>query len=172
MAETNGSAAAQDAAQPTMPKMQIMGQFIRDMSFENIAAQKALQTQAQPDIQVQVGMDARKRDGDGIYDVIVKMKIDSKTKEEKPAPIFLLELEYGGVFKIENIDEKQLHPYLMIECPRMLFPFIRRIVSDVTRDGGYPPLNLDTIDFVQLYRNQIAQRAAAAAATTAPKADA
>ncbi len=170
MAETNGSAAGAETSQPTLPKMQIVGQFVRDLSFENIAAQKSLQSQVQPDIQIQVGMDARKREGDNLFDVIVKIKIDSKTKEEKPVPIFLLEMEYGGVFKIENIDEKQLHPYLMIECPRMLFPFIRRIVSDVTRDGGYPPLNLDTIDFVALYRNQIAQRAAAAAA--GPKADA
>jgi preprotein translocase subunit SecB len=62
---------------------------------------------------------------------------------------------------VENVPEQQLHPYLLIECPRMLFPFVRRIVADVTRDGGFPPLNLDQIDFVALYRQQLAQRAAA-----------
>jgi len=169
MNDSNDGAATGAAGadtQPVMPKMQVVGQFVRDMSFENVAAQKSIQSQIQPDIQVQVALDARKREGDGNYDVIMKLKIDSKTKEEEPQPIFLLELEYGGIFKIENVPQEQLHPFLLIECPRMLFPFVRRIVSDVTRDGGYPPLNLDTIDFMALYRQQIAQRAAANAATT------
>ena len=72
--------------------------------------------------------------------------------------MFLLELEYAGIFHIENIPEDQLHPYLMIECPRMIFPFLRRIVSDVTRDGGFPSLNLETIDFLALYRDEIQRR--------------
>ena len=70
----------------------------------------------------------------------------------------ILELEYGGIFHIENVPEDQLHPYLMIECPRMIFPFLRRIVSDVTRDGGFPQLNLETIDFLSLYRKEIQRR--------------
>ncbi|NKX45090.1 protein-export chaperone SecB [Roseicyclus persicicus] len=164
MAENNGGAApaTPDAApaQPVLPKLQVLGQFVRDMSFENIAAQKAVNAQLQPDIQVQVALDARKREAADQYDVIMKLKIDSKTKDASPQPIFLLELEYGGIFKVENVQAEQLHPFLLIECPRMLFPFVRRIVSDVTRDGGYPPLNLDTIDFLALYRQQLAQRAA------------
>lgn len=155
----NGAAAAQPG-QVELPRMQVLGQFIRDMSFENIAAQKSLQGQTQPDIQVQVALDARKREAEGQFDIIMKLKIDSKTKGDAPESIFLLELEYGGIFKVENVPEKQLHPYLLIECPRMLFPFVRRIVADVTRDGGFPPLNLDQIDFVALYRQQLAQRAA------------
>jgi len=67
-------------------------------------------------------------------------------------------MDYVGVFHIENVPEDQLHPFLMIECPRMMFPFLRRIVSDVTRDGGFPPLNLENIDWVQIYRNEIARR--------------
>jgi preprotein translocase subunit SecB len=163
MSESNGASTPKTpeaAAQPVMPKLQVLGQFVRDMSFENIAAQKALNSQAQPDIQVQVALDARKRDAEDQFDVIMKLKIDSKTRESTPQPIFLMELEYGGIFKIENVSNEQLHPFLLIECPRMLFPFVRRIVSDVTRDGGYPPLNLDTIDFLALYRQQLAQRSA------------
>lgn len=164
MSETNGGTTPAQpegaAAQPVLPKMQILGQFVRDMSFENIAAQKAVNAQVQPDIQVQVALDARKREADDQYDVIMKLKIESKTRDAAPQPIFLMELEYGGIFKIENIAAEQLHPFLLIECPRMLFPFVRRIVSDVTRDGGYPPLNLDTIDFLALYRQQLTQRAA------------
>ena len=75
----------------------------------------------------------------------------------------MLELDYGGIFHIENIQDDQLHPYLMIECPRMIFPFLRRVVSDVTRDGGFPALNLDSIDFVQLYRNEVERRVAESA---------
>jgi len=164
MSETNGGATPAQpegqAAQPVLPKMQILGQFIRDMSFENIAAQKSVNAQVQPDIQVQVALDARKREADDQYDVIMKLKIESKTKDDTPQSIFLMELEYGGIFRVENVNNDQLHPFLLIECPRMLFPFVRRIVSDVTRDGGYPPLNLDTIDFLALYRQQLAQRAA------------
>ena len=163
MAEENGSetqeTAQEGAAQaPTLPKMQVLSQFIRDMSFENIAAQKSLKGQAQPEIQVQVGVEARKRQAENQYDVVVKMKLDSKTKDDGQQ-IFLVELDYAGVFQIENVDEKQLHPFLHIECPRMLFPFIRRIVSDLSRDGGFPPLNLDNMDFVQIYRNQLARMA-------------
>lgn len=170
MSDTNGGsapensgngAAAAPQGQIELPKMQVLGQFIRDMSFENVAAQKALQSNAQPDIQVQVALDARKREAENTYDIILKMKIDSKTKAEPPEQVFLLELEYGGIFRVENVPEQQLHPYLLIECPRMLFPFVRRIVADVTRDGGFPPLNLDQIDFLALYRQQLAQRAAA-----------
>lgn len=170
MAEENGAAAGAAAPQPPqLPKMTIQGQFIRDLSFENIAAQKKLQGNAQPQIQVHVGVEGRKREAENQYDVNVKLKVESKLPEEDQS-IFLIELDYGGIFTIENIDEKQLHPYLHIECPRMLFPFIRRIVSDVTRDGGFPPLNLDNMDFVQVYRNQLAMAQAQQAAK--PHADA
>jgi preprotein translocase subunit SecB len=142
--------------------MKILAQYIRDMSFENILAQKGISGDVQPDIAVQVNIDAKKRPIENQYEVIIKTKIVSKTKE-KSEPIFLLELDYGGIFHIENIPDDQLHPYLMIECPRMIFPFLRRVVSDVTRDGGFPALNLDSIDFVQLYRNEVERRVAESA---------
>ena len=162
MAEENGSATPEAAAAqaPVLPKMQVLGQFVRDLSFENIAAQKAIQGQVQPEIQVQVGVEGRKRQADNQYDVVVKLKIDSKNKEGGEQ-IFLIELDYAGIFQIENVNDQQLHPFLHIECPRMLFPFIRRIVSDLSRDGGFPPLNLDNMDFVQIYRNQPARAAQA-----------
>ena len=138
-------------------KMQVLAQYIRDMSFENILAQKGITGEVQPNVSVQVNIDAKKRPVEHQYEVIIKSNISSKTKE-KDEPMFLLELEYAGVFHIENIPEDQLHPYLMIECPRMIFPFLRRIVSDVTRDGGFPSLNLETIDFLALYRSEIQRR--------------
>lgn len=149
--------------QPKTPNMQILGQFIRDLSFENIAAQKGTMSEGQPDISVQVGLDARKRKTDTQFDVTIKLKVTAKAKGTDDV-IFGLELDYAGIFVITNVPENQMHPYLLIECPRMLFPFLRRVVHDVTRDGGFPPLNLEQIDFVQLYRTQIAQRAQAEAA--------
>ncbi|SPF79039.1 Protein-export protein SecB [Aliiroseovarius pelagivivens] len=145
---------------PVQPKMQVLGQFIRDMSFENILAQKGVQGEVQPDINVEVALDAKKRPTDHQYEVITKYTIGSKNKANGDQ-LFLMELEYSGIFHVENVPEEQLHPFLMIECPRMLFPFVRRIVSDVTRDGGFPPLNLDTVDFLALYRQEIERRAAA-----------
>ena len=163
---------AEQEAQATPPqiKMQILGQYIRDLSFENILAQKPVDGQVQPDVQVQVSLDGRKRSAENQYDVICKFNVTSKNKDSGEA-LFLLELEYGGVFLIENVPDEQLHPFLMIECPRMLFPFIRRIISDISRDGGFPPLNIDNIDFVQLYRQTLQQRAEAqkAASGDAPK---
>ncbi|HQU68900.1 MAG TPA: protein-export chaperone SecB [Albidovulum sp.] len=158
MAETtNGNGA------PTAPqiKMQVLGQYVRDLSFENVVAQKGLtNAEVQPDIQVQVSLDARKRNVENQYEVVSKFKVTSANKADK-APLFLLELDYGGIFHIEGVPEDQLHPFLLIECPRMIFPFVRRIISDVTRDGGFPPLNIDTVDFLALYRQELSRRAAA-----------
>ena len=143
-------------AEPASPRMQIVTQYIRDLSFENVAAQKNSGKQVKPEISVQVNLDARKGQ-ENQYEVIQKLTISAKTEEET---IFLLEIDYAGMFIIENIPEDQLHPFLMIECPRMLFPFVRRIVRDITADGGFPPLNVDNIDFVQLYRTELARLAA------------
>jgi preprotein translocase subunit SecB len=164
MAENENGAAPQ---QPATPQMKVLGQFIKDLSFENILAQKPVEGEVQPDIQVQVALDGRKRGDGNQYEVVSKFTITSKNKGNG-AVLFVLELEYSGLFLIENVPNEQLHPFLLIECPRMLFPFVRRIVSDVTRDGGFPPLNLDTIDFVALYRQQLAQRQQAQAVEKAP----
>jgi len=139
------------------PKMNILAQYVRDLSFENILAQKGIDGELNPEIQVNVNIDAKKRTTEKQFDVIVKLRVDSKSKNTNNV-LFVLELDYGGVFQIENIPDDQLHPYLLIECPRMLFPFLRRIVSDITRDGGFPPLNLENIDFLKLYRQEIERR--------------
>ena len=160
MAETDNGAAPQAAP----IKMQVLAQYIRDLSFENVVAQKGLQGgDVQPDIQVQVSLDARKRAVEHQYEIITKFKIQSRNKANNDA-LFLMELEYAGIFHVENVPEEQMHPFLLIECPRMLFPFVRRIVSDMTRDGGFPMLNLDNVDFLALYRQELARRAEAQAA--------
>ncbi|MFZ1725969.1 MAG: protein-export chaperone SecB [Albidovulum sp.] len=157
MAEASNGAAPEQTPQV---KMSVLGQFIRDMSFENIVAQKGLTgSDVQPEVQVQVSLDARKRGVDHQFEVVSKFKVTSVNKADK-SPLFLLELEYGAIFHVEGVPEDQLHPFLLIECPRMVFPFVRRIVSDVTRDGGFPPLNIDSVDFLALYRQEIGRRTA------------
>ena len=152
--QTNG--AAPEAPQM---KMSILAQFVRDMSFENAVALKGLQSNdVQPEMQVQVSLDARKRSVEHQFEVMVKLKITATNKANN-TPLYLLEVDYGGIFHIEGVPEEQMHPFLLIECPRQLFPYVRRIVSDVTRDGGFPPFNLEPIDFVALYRAELARRA-------------
>ena len=164
MAENGNGAAPQAAPQV---KMQVLAQYARDVSFENAVAQKGTQGgEVQPEIQVAVSLDARKRPTDNQYEVITKYKVTSMNKATNET-LFLMELDYAGVFHIENVPDDQLHPFLLIECPRILFPFARRIISDMTRDGGFPPLNIDTVDFVSLYRQELARRAQAQETPTA-----
>lgn len=157
--ETNGA----PKPEAPQPRLQILTQYIRDVSFENIAVQKGLVSEGKPEVRVGVNLDAQKR-GDDRYEVALKVKVDSKLPE---GPVFILELDYAGLFVIQNVPDEQLHPLLMIECPRLIFPYVRRVVGDLTRDGGYPPLNLEMIDFLSLYRAEIARRQGEAAAPAA-----
>ncbi|MGJ8546142.1 MAG: protein-export chaperone SecB [Sulfitobacter sp.] len=158
---------ADEATTPQQPQLRVLGQFIRDLSFENIVAQKGAPADSQPDVSVQVNLDAKKRSQDNQFESAIKLKVTSKAKDSDNT-LFLLEIDYVGIFHIENVPDDQMHPFLLIECPRLIFPFLRRVVSDITRDGGFPPLNLENIDFVALYRNEIARRQA----ETPAKADA
>ena len=149
------------ATPPAAPqvKMSILAQFVRDMSFENALAQKGLQSaEVAPEIQVQVSLDARKRAVEHQFEVTTKFRITSKNKNDD-ATLYLLEVDYGGIFHVEGIPEEHLHAFLLIECPRLLFPYVRRIVSDVTRDGGFPPFMLEPDDFAALYRANMARAA-------------
>ena len=137
---------AEEAQQPAQPGMKILAQYIRDMSFENILSQKGASGEVAPDVQIQVNIDAKKRTVENQFEIVIKLKVSSVNKDTTEN-LFLLEIEYAGLFLVTGVPDEQLHPFLLIECPRMLFPFLRRIVSDVTRDGGFPPLNLETIDF-------------------------
>ena len=153
---------AEETSQPAQPSVNVLAQYIRDLSFENILAQKGISGDVTPDIQIQVKLDARKRSIANQYETIIKLNIDSKSKDTNDQ-LFLLEIEYAGVFTVTGVPNEQLHPFLMIECPRMIFPFLRRVVSDLTQDGGFPALNLETIDFMQLYRSEALRRQTEAA---------
>ena len=153
---------AEETSQPAQPSVNVLAQYIRDLSFENILAQKGVSGDVTPDIQIQVKLDARKRSVTDQYETVINLNIDSKSKDTN-YQLFLLEIEYAGVFTVTGVPDEQLHPFLMIECPRMIFPFLRRVVSDLTQDGGFPALNLETIDFMQLYRSEALRRQTEAA---------
>ncbi len=150
----NGEAGAQEQQTAQGPRMSIVTQYIKDLSFENPRGPLAFaQGQTRPEIQVRVDVRAAPL-GPEQHEVILELNIEAKVPD---GPVFLLELTYGGVFALANIPADSLQPLLLVECPRLLFPFARRIVSDLTRDGGFPPLMLDPIDFVGLYRRRMAR---------------
>ena len=174
----NGAPPAPPPAMPPAPAaaaprvtQRVLAQYIRDLSFENVLARKGITGEVTPEIAVQVSLDGKRRGEGSQYEVVTKLAVTSKNKNGGEV-LFVLELEYAGVFQIEGLPEEQVHPYLLVECPRITFPFLRRIVSDITRDGGFPPLNLEMIDFVALYRSEVARRAQAAQQPAKPHLDA
>lgn len=143
------------------PRLSIAAQYTKDQSFENPGAPGSLTKSAKaPSINVDIDVQVR-RGAEPNYEVELKVSVQAKQEE---TTVFLAELLYGGVFQLFNIPAETLQPVLLIECPRLLFPFARRIIADMTRDGGYPPLMLDNIDFSQLYRQRMAQLQAEAEA--------
>ena len=131
------------------PGLQILTQYVRDLSFENPAAPTITPPEGgNPDVGVDANVNARKLT-ENDYEVGLKFTIQAKFGDQVA---FIAELMYCGVFRLINIPENDIKPVLLIEAPRQLFPFARRILADVTRDGGYPPIMLDPIDFLDLYR--------------------
>ncbi len=149
-----------EAAQQTPPSLKILAHYVRDLSFENVAATEGTAAQGTPEINVGVNLDAAAA-GENRYQVAMKVNATAKTGESTR---FLVELDYIGVFEIQNVPQEHIHPFLFIECPRQILPYARRVVSDVTRDGGYPPLMLDNVDFAALYRQKLADLQAQKAA--------
>ncbi|MCG8441927.1 MAG: protein-export chaperone SecB [Caulobacterales bacterium] len=148
------------------PQIRVLAQYVKDLSFENPQASKSLRGgQAAPNIELGIDVQARRGEG-GAFEVDLNIEAKATRGEELA---FLTELKYSGLFMFVNIPDTQIEPALLIECPRMLFPFARRVVADVTRDGGFPPLFIDPIDFAALYRQQRASaEGAPAMAATAP----
>ncbi|TLG76864.1 protein-export chaperone SecB [Methylocystis sp. B8] len=161
MTDTNGNGAQE--APGGAPALNSLAQYLKDFSFENPNAPRSLGPQEKaPNISIQVNVNAKQL---APTDFEVGLTLDCKAGEGDGL-LFKLDLEYGGVFRLVNIPEEQIHPIVMIECPRMLFPFVRQIVADATSKGGYPPLYIDPIDFVALYQQKTAE--AAGQATTQP----
>lgn len=142
---------ASDTA-PQVPNLQVMGQYIKDLSFENPGA--AAEINQRPQIDLSVDLNAKRLENE-IFEVELKIRVDAKNDGKA---LFLLEVAYAGVFQLRNIpDTATQQAILLIQAPHMLFPFVRRIVSDVVRDGGMPPLMIEPIDFMALYQARVAQ---------------
>jgi len=166
----NGPAASNPPNGPTpqnAPSLQCLAQYTKDFSFENPNAPRSLQPQQQtPNIAIQVNVNAKPLT---LGDIEVELMIEGKAGEA-PNLIFAFELVYGGVFRLTNIPQENVHPVIMIECPRLLFPFGRQIIADAVRQGGFPPLFIDPIDFASLYQQKAAEMAAEQAAQQKPPA--
>jgi len=152
MVEGNGSSNNAEA----VPQLNVLVQFMKDFSFENPNAPGSLAQQDEsPNIAIQVNVNAEKH-SDTEFEVSLHIE---GSAGEGASTLFKFELDYGGVFSLKNILEEELQPIVLIECPRLLFPFARQIIADGVRNGGFPPLYIDPIDFVALYQQQLEQLA-------------
>jgi preprotein translocase subunit SecB len=158
MTDTDAGAGAPEAQAAEPAGIRILAQFVRDFSFENPRAPEALRVNGagQPQIDLGVEMNARGRD-DGLFEVDLKL---SARAQREDGPLFVVELLYGGVFQITGVGSEDMEPVLLIECPRYLFPFARRIIADITSEGGFPPFLLDPIDFAGVYAARKAEEGA------------
>ncbi len=157
MVDQNSNSATEPSA---APRFSVLAQYIKDLSFENPNAPRALAPQQGPNIGLQVNVNARQI-GPNDYEVSLMLEGGAG---EGAAALFKFELNYAGVFRVENIPAEQIQPLVMIEGPRLLFPFARQIVADAVRGGGYPALYVDPIDFQALYMQRVAAAAGAPAA--------
>jgi preprotein translocase subunit SecB len=153
-AQENGTAEDQEIK---APNLRILAQYIKDLSFENPKAPDSLRPrESAPEINVQINVNATPL-SETEFEAELTLNAAAQSGEDV---LFNVELLYAGVFSIQNVPQEQLHPFVMIECPRMLFPFARQIISDATARGGFPPLNVDPIDFAALYRQRMMELAA------------
>ena len=136
-------------------KTKIISQYIKDLSFENPKGPFPFaKKEERPAISVTVDVKANATSNENIYEVILSIKVSATNQDND---VFLIDLIYQGVFEIENLTDDIKEAYLLVECPRILFPFARRIIYDLHADGGLPPLLLDTVNFAELYKNRKAQ---------------
>jgi preprotein translocase subunit SecB len=164
MAEQQGNGGQPAAPQTVTPQINAFAQYVKDFSFENPNAPNSLiqpqgQQQPQPQISIQVNVAAKQL---APNEFEVELALEGRAGE-RPNILFNFELVYCGIFRFTNIPQEHLHPAVMIECPRLLFPFARQIIGDAVRNGGFPPLYIDPIDFIALYNQKVSEMQAAAA---------
>lgn len=155
---TNGHPEGEQAKQATPPvQVKVMGQYIKDMSFENPNIGKLLKEPSDnPNLQLAINVTAQAVDTD-VYESAIDFNAQATNKL---GTVYEIDLVYAGLFKVQNIPPQALEPFLLINCPTILFPFLRRIVADISREGGFPPLLLDPFDFAALYMRRQQEQAA------------
>ncbi len=145
------------------PSLNILAQYTKDLSFENPGAPRSLQSRDKaPAININVNVNTNPL-SETDYDVVLTLNVEAKDGEKV---VFAAELVYGGIFRVTGFPQEHMLPVLFIECPRLLFPFARQIIADVTRNGGFPPLMIDPIDFAQMFTQRMAQEQAKAKVQT------
>ena len=150
--ETKDNAGAGEAAAP--PQLAVLTQYVKDLSFENPHAPNSLRPREnQPEINININVNANPLSE---TDFEVELKLEASAGEGADQ-MFAVELTYGGVFRLVNIPQEAIAPAVLIECPRMLFPFARQVMADATQKGGFPPLMLDPVDFAQLFQQRMAE---------------
>lgn len=150
----NEAAATESKGNGESPTLNVLAQYVKDLSFENPGAPKSLGPREKaPAININVNVNANPL-GETEFDVLLTLNAEAKNGE---AVVFNVELVYGGVFRVANFPQEHMLPLLFIECPRILFPFARQIVADATRNGGFPPLLIDPIDFAQMFQQRMAE---------------
>ena len=145
---SNGNGSGENSNEP---QVSILAQYIKDLSVENPSAPQVYSWQVQPslDVQFNIGVNPAAED---VHEVILKMEVAAKSDN---GVHFVIDLSYGGLFGLRNLPEEALQPFLLIEAPRLLFPFARQIIADATTGTGFPPLLLDPIDFTGAYMAQL-----------------
>ena len=158
MADDTGVQGAEQFANgaDNLPQVAIISQYVKDLSFENPNAPAVYQWQVQPQIDVQFNISSNKA-ADEVWEVVLKIEVKAAGDQ---GVAFQVELSYAGLFGIRNVPEEQIQPFCYAEAPRLVFPFARRVLADAVRDGGFPPLLLEPIDFAGLYMQQAQQQAA------------
>jgi preprotein translocase subunit SecB len=160
-AQGSGNGGPAQTATGQQPQLNVLGQYIKDFSFENPNAPRSLTpTQLQPAIAIQINVSVQQL---AETDYEVSLKLEGKA-DSSGTVLFAFDLTFAGVFRVQNMPSPQVQPVVMIECPRLLFPFAREIVATAVRNGGFPPLLLDPVDFVALYQQRMAQMQAQPAA--------
>ncbi len=160
--QPTATGATEGAARPQVPPVQILGQYVKDLSFENPNAPGSFRNnQTQPSFSINVDVRTTPMDGETTYEVTLTLRADARVGESH---VFLVELSYAGLFALNRVPPDHHRPFLLIEAPRLLFPFARQIIAEITRDGGYPPLLINPIDFLELYRRQAGTEADAGSA--------
>ena len=149
MDEQNGAPLAN--GEDTGPAAGLISQYVKDLSFENPNAPAIFQSQAQPAIDVQFNI-AANQVGEEVHEVVLKIEVRAQSDSQTA---FIVDLSYAGLFGLRNVPEEHVQPFLLGEAPRLMFPFGRRVVADTIRDGGFPPLLLEPIDFGGLYMQQL-----------------
>ncbi len=150
---------AANAGPQATPPLVVNIQFVKDLSFEVPGAPEIFSTlRAQPNVQINLDVQARRiQDGQNVFEVVLVTRAEATegppgADGQAGRPVFIAELSYAGIFTLNGVPEQSVEPVLLIECPRLLFPYARNILSDVTRDGGFPPVLLQPIDFVALWQ--------------------